>query len=83
MVTSDGQGLNWRYLTAISGAIIIILLSLSGWLISKIVNDKDTQLCGIEATLKGVKETIGDVKLTVVELKSNQAWTMAEMRRVA
>lgn len=83
MTTSDGQGINFKYLTAISGAVIIVLLSVSGWLISKIVNDKDTQLCGIQDTLKNVKGTVDDVKLTVTKLENNQTWTMVEMRRVA
>lgn len=83
MTTSDGQGLNWKWLTGLAISIIVGLLIIVGTMIKYIASDKDTQLCGIQETLKNVSKSVGDINLTVTKLESNQAWTMAEMRRVA
>lgn len=82
MTTSDGQGLNWKWITGLAISIIAGLLVLVGTLINNIATDKNTQLCGIQETLKNVKDAVGEVKITVTKLESNQTWTMAEMVRV-
>ena len=73
-LTSDREGLNWKWIAGVSGALILALLTILGTLTKGIISERDKQLCDLQASLnilvkQGAEATI------------NQKWIMNEVER--
>lgn len=82
VTTSDGQGINWKWLAGIAGTIILILLPMVGWLISKIVTDKDAALCELNKNVQQVVNNQANIQSSLTKFETNQVWVMNEMSRI-
>lgn len=73
MTTSDGQGINWKWLSGLLISIVGGLLIVLGTLAWSIRNEDTSKICALEVD-------VGKIKSDVSEIKNDQKWIMQSVR---